>query len=66
MPNAARPLDDGTRRSTNIAKGSDSSPYAATASSVALEMRNLLALLILEMKIGLSLQIANHARPIFS
>ena len=46
--------------------GTDSSPCAAIVSTVALERCILLALLILQMKIGLYLPIEKHARTIFS
>ena len=46
--------------------GTDSYPYAAIVSTVALKRRILLASLILEMKIGPSLPIENDARPIFT
>ena len=61
------PIDDGTAsicRHNERVMGTDSNPYAAIVSTVALKRRILLASLILEMKIGLSLPITNHARPI--
>ena len=69
MPKAARTIwrwDALICRHNERVMVTDSSPYAAIASTVALKRRILLASLILEMKIGLSLPIANHARPIFS
>ena len=44
--------------------GTDFSPIAAIVSTVALDRRILLASLILDMEIGLSLPIANSSRPI--
>ena len=46
--------------------GTDFSRYVAIVSIVAFKRRILLALLILKMKIGLSLPIADHARLFFS
>ena len=69
MPKAARTIwrwDASICRLSEGVMGTDFSPYAAIDSTVALKRRILLASLILEMKIGLSLPIANHAQPIFS
>ena len=69
MPNAARTnwlWDASICQHNERVMGTDSSPCAAIVSTVAFKRRILLASLILEMKIGLSLPIANHARPIFS
>ena len=69
MPNAARTIwrwDASICRHSERVMGTDSNPYAAIVSTVALERHILVASLILEMKIGLGLPIANHARPIFS
>ena len=69
MPKAARTIwrwNASIYRHNEGVIGSYSSPYAAIVSTVALKRRVMLASLILEMKIGLSLPIANHARPIFS
>ena len=69
MPNAARTnwrWDASICRHNERVMGTDFNPYAAIVSTVALKRRILLASLILVMKIGLSLPIANHARPIFS
>ena len=68
MPKAARTIwrwNALIYRHNERVMGNDSSPYAAIASKVALKRCILLASLILEMKIGQSLPIANHARPIF-
>ena len=61
-------IDDGTAsicRHNERVMRTDSNPYAAIVSTVAVKRRILRASLILEMKIGLILPIANHARPIF-
>ena len=53
-------------RHSECVMGTDTNPYAAIVSTVALKRHILLASLIFEIKIALSLPIANHARPIFS
>ena len=69
MPKAARTIwrwDASICRHNEGVMGNDSSPYAAIISTVALKSCILLANLILEMKISLSLPISNYARPIFT
>ena len=69
MPKASRTIsrwDASISRHYERVMLTDSSPYDAICSIVALRRRILLASLILEMKIGRSLPIANHARTFFS
>ena len=69
MPKAVRTIwrwDASICRHSERVMGTDSNPYAAIVSTVALKRRILLASLILEMKIGVSFPIANHVWPIFS
>ena len=68
MPNTARTIqrwDISICRHNDGITWTDSSPYAAIVSNVALKRCILLASLILEMKIGMSLPIANHAQLFF-
>ena len=69
MPKTAQTLwrwDASICRHSEGVMGTDSSPYAAIISTVALKTRIFLASLILEMKIVQSSPVANHVRPIFS